>query len=177
MMKRIYQLNFTKSIEKKCLIYKESYYDKFDTFTHLFIAIAMCYSVYSMCINQSDFNENERFFVYLYFFASLAVCFVTFKKLTEKRLKIFETRNSEEENKQLLIKLSKEKGWNEFRNTQDTLIFYDDAGDWTKYTKIFLLKNNKIYYTVLTERFKLNYPTLTQNYSIKKLLEGFNKIV
>lgn len=171
-MKRIYELNFTKSINKKRLIYKESYYDKFDTFTHLFIAIVMCYSVYRMFVNQGNLNENERFFIYLYFIASLAVCFITFKKLTEKRLKTFETRNSEEENKQLLIKLSKDKGWAEFRNTSNILIFYDDAGDWTKYTKIFLLKNNRIYYTVLTERFKLDYPTLTQNYSVKKLLES-----
>lgn len=89
-------------------------------------------------------------------------------------MKTVETKNTEQENKKLLKRISQEKGWFEFRSNTNTLIFYEDAGDWNKYINIFLFRNNKIYYTVLTERFKLNYPTFTQNHSVKKLLKNLN---
>ena len=173
-MKLITQINFTKSIDKKWLIYKESYYDKFDTLTHILATLALSYSTYVTFISKDKLNENEKFVIYLFIFASTVICFVTFKKLTEKRLKVIETKNTEQENKKQLKKLSQEKGWFEYRSNPNTLIFHEDAGDWNKYIKIFLFKDNKIYYTILTERFKLNYPTFTENHSVKKLLESLS---
>ena len=171
-MKTIPQIDSEKSIDKKWLFYKESYFDKFDTLIHILISISLCYSTYATLISQKKFNENERFFIYLFILASAVVCCVTFKKLTEKRLKLIETKNGQQENKKQLEKLSQEKGWFEFRSNQNTLIFYEDAGDWNSYIKIFLFEDNKIYYTVLTERFRLNYPTFKENHSVKKLLES-----
>lgn len=133
---------------------------------------ALCYSTYVTITSQKKFNENEMFFIYLFIIGSLGVFFITILKITEKRLKIVETNNNEQENKKLLKKISQEKGWLEYKSNPDTLIFYEDIGDWDKYIKIFLFRNNKIYYTVLTERFKLNYPTFTQNHSLKKLLKS-----
>lgn len=171
-MKTILKIDFEKSIDKKWLFYKESYLDKFDTLIHILISLSICYSTYATLISQKKFNENERFFIYIFILLSSVICFITFKKLTEKRLKVIELKNTEQENIKLLKKLSQKKGWLEFRSNPNTLIFYENAGDWNKYIKIFLFKDNKIYYTVLTERFRLNYPTFTENNSVKKLLES-----
>ncbi|KQS93632.1 hypothetical protein [Chryseobacterium sp. Leaf394] len=131
---------------------------------------------YFIVISQQTFNENERLFICVFIFASLLTILIAFKKVTEKRLKIVETKNTEQENKNQLKKISHEIGWFEFRNDLNISIFYEDAGDWNKYTKIFLFKDNKIYYTVLTERFRLNYPTFTQNNAVKKLLKNLTVI-
>jgi len=110
-MKTISQIDFDKSIDKKWLFYKESYFDKFDTLIHILISLSLCYSTYATLISQKKFNETERFLICLFIFASAVICFVTFKKLTEKRLKLIKTKNGQQENKKQIKKLSQEKGW------------------------------------------------------------------
>lgn len=171
-MKTVPLINFSKSIEKKWLVYNESYFDKFDTFTHIFVTAVLWFGTIILITSQQNFNENERFFIYIFILIDLFIFFVTFKKLTEKRLKVIETKCNEEENRKMIKKLCKERGWYESKISSNALVIYDDIDDFSKYIKIFFLKNNKIYFTVLTERFRLNYPTLTENYSIKKQIKN-----
>ncbi|TXF77345.1 hypothetical protein [Chryseobacterium sp.] len=171
-MKTIPQINFSKSIEKKWLVYKESFFDRLDTFTHIIAALGICFATFMVLKNEQNLNENEKFFIYLSGLISLSFCYITYKKLTEKRLKVVVTKCNEEQNRAMLKKLSESNGWVEFRNDSNVFVFYEDAGNQNTYIKILFLQNNKIYFTVLTERFRLNYPTFTENRSLKKLLEN-----
>lgn len=85
-MKIISQINFSKSIDKKWLIYKESYLDKFDTLIHILISISLFYSTYATLISQKKFNENERFFIYLFILGSLVAFFYYFQKINRKKI-------------------------------------------------------------------------------------------
>lgn len=163
--------NVSKSIEQKRLIYKISFLEKVDVFIHILIFFGFIYGLFALYSSQKEFNENERFFIYIIGGFTLFSGLLMFKKLTEKRLKSVKTNNTKEKNVEIINKIAKENGWFRYKNSNDILIFCEESEFFSNYIKIFLLRNDMIFYTVLTERFRLNYPTLTDSRSVRKLLE------
>ena len=77
---------------------------------HVFVAVALCYSTVILIRSQESVDENEKFYIWISVLFDLFVCFVTFKKLTEKRLKIIETKYNEVQNREMLKKTSSSLG-------------------------------------------------------------------
>lgn len=96
---------------------------------------------------------------------------MTYKKITEKRLKVVLTKNTVNENKNLLLKIAKTNNWIKYKTLSNICIFYNKVDNSSTHIKIFLLNDDKIYFTVLTERFRVNYPTFTGNFEVKRILK------
>lgn len=71
MTRIIQQIDFQKSIQKRWLIYRESFLEKSDIFIHIFVTFMFGFCLLSILKGTKSFNENEKFFftsVLSYFF-------------------------------------------------------------------------------------------------------------
>jgi hypothetical protein len=182
-MRQLKNLDISKSIESKKLIFEEGWFDKFDTFTNYFAFLALiCFSV--VCFKELDSSRDNGL---EYFILSLVFCFslyMAYCKFTEKHLKEIEFTIHKEEAKQRILEYGKKYNYR-ISKISNNLIFLNEPindlspGNCEKTTIIFF-KENSIFYTLIREGFKLNGPVLISQHitrmDLKKLLNLKKKL-
>lgn len=163
------------SIESKKLIYDEDFSEKSDWIVYASFFIAPIFFLYVNFISSpKNLNSNEIFFNILMSLAMLVIftfnLILIIKKLNENKLKTFTTKFNIEENNEVIHKMATANGWSKWYNSERHLVYISDEGNFKYYIYFFFFKNSSIYYTILTQRFKLNYPTILGISELKKEL-------
>ncbi|HRO74978.1 MAG TPA: hypothetical protein PLP27_02385 [Crocinitomicaceae bacterium] len=172
-MRQLKQLNIEKSIKQEKLIFKESWFDKFDAIT-VYLVFGW-FVILPFLMFFDPYRTQGEIGYYLIFIMTFFGIYVIYRKATEKRLINIPNSNDQERNRQLINEYCQSEKFNKYRNATNIIIYTEDADfsinpKW-KTSYIFLFKNNTVLFTVLKERFKLNLPTLTKHLFVKRDLK------
>jgi len=174
-MRNISYLKVDESIDKRRLVYKKDFFDKIDYYFYVFIFLAVLLASYNLLILVDFKNSNDSFFAIIYLLFPIIAFYFLIRKIFEYRLKVIETHNNQELNREKILKYVEEKGFEIYRNNQKCVIFnhdYDRFNHCT--TTIVLFKSNNVFYTTIRDGFKTNTPTIISHIFIKNDL---NKIL
>ena len=178
---KIESINFEKSIKINQLVFKKNFEYKFDLYFQIFVNSALLFGVIINFINWSNYGTNEKSFLIVFVIFTLFFNYLLFKKLTENKLiKIF-TNFTIEENKIKIIEYLKQNDIQILRDKRNIILALDDFGNtnlftWKKNHIVILFKENKILFTVLTERNNVNFPSLFDKSTLRNDFMKITKI-
>jgi hypothetical protein len=177
-MRRILKINVSKSIKDRRLIFSESRYEKLDQF---FTYITFLFGIYILVsiyfVEKQPLNEFLKYSIPLII---LFLIYCIYRKIIEKKLIEINTDFDKETNTIILLNFAKNKNYEVFRESKEILIFNESGYLLSKtISSIFLVCDNKIYFTILKQGFRMDPPTLFSHITIKKELKNYfenNKI-
>ena len=156
-------IQIEKSVETRRLHYSKSWTVYLDIIIYslaLIFGFIVCpYLIYKYELDLT--NVNERFIGY--YVLPLVVFFglyMTIRTFTQLRLKIIQTNQDCEQNKQLILDFAETEGYF-VRRKYNNCIILDQPKMNENYAKtaVLLLKDKEIYFTFVQDNFKLNTPT------------------
>lgn len=171
-MRSLKNLNIKKSIEQNKLIFSENWFDKFDTIIiYMFFSWGFLMPFFVYFNPYRDYSKTGIEF-YLLFIFSLFCAFTIYRKATEKRLAKIVSKYNLEENKLLINRYCKKRGFEKHRNSGNLLIYnslnYLAINPRFQTSRIFILDKNDIYLTMIKENQKMNIPVLFSQISLKR---------
>lgn len=176
-MRVLRNLNISKSIANGKLIIRENWFEKLDRIMVFFFhTIFFCMPFLVFFDPHKDSNQ-EGIEYYLLFTLSLFSLYVIYRKFSEFRLCKITSRNTLDENKELIKEFFLQKGYELNRNSKKLLVFNSDNGFSSNYktSRIFLFDGNDVYFTMIKSNFRMNLPVLFSHFfvqnEIKKLLK------
>ncbi|CAM3586677.1 hypothetical protein FSS13T_22600 [Flavobacterium saliperosum S13] len=167
-MRQLKNLNVHKSINTKSLIFEENFGDKLDRIT-----IYLFFTYFGiMPYLYADFSkDNQNIYYFISSLLSLFCLYVVYRKATEKNLNKIETFNSLEINREIINNYCKQKGYQKQRNSNNILIYIEEnpytLSNSYHTSRIFLLDNNDVYFTIIKDNFRLNIPVLISQIILK----------
>lgn len=181
-MRILKNLEIEESISSKKLIFEESWWDKFDTFTNYFMFLALIVSsILALGSVKSSANGDLEYLLYgsgLFFGLYGFYC-----KFTEKDLKEIKFTIHKEDAKQRILEYGKKYDYR-ISKISNNLIFLNEPtsgytlGNYEKTIMIFF-RDESILYTLIKEGARLNFPVLFSQHIIridlKKILKKTNK--
>ena len=170
---KIASINFDESIKSRKLKFKKNFEFYFEIIFQIFINLALIFGLIINLINWKEYGINEKSFLLVFIIFTLYFNLLLFKKLTENNLVKIITKNSTEEHKRIVLDYIKQNNIQVLRNSKDTILAIDDYGStglfsWKKNHIILLFHQNQIFFTLLTERQKVNFPSFFDKFSLKK---------
>lgn len=174
-------LNITKSIELRKLVFKESWYDRFDTLTIYFMCLAII-SFAILCFAElKSFSENK----FEYFILSCLIIFslyTSYCKFTEKKLKRINFNIHKEEAKKRIMEYGKKYNYRISKVSSNLIFLNEPTNNFdlqeNEQTTIVFFKDNEVLYTVIKEESRINFPVLfSQHFTkieLKKILNQTN---
>ncbi|WP_333852339.1 hypothetical protein [Epilithonimonas sp.] len=174
-MRQIKNLDIKESIEKKKLIYKESWLDIFDKITiYIFFLWGAILPFLVFFDPDRDFSKTG-FEYYLLFLGTIFCLYVIYRKATEKKLIKLKSNYTQEKNRKVITEYFEQNSYERYRNALNILI-YNEENDFYfnpnyQTSRIILLDNSDVYITVIKENFKLNVPVLYKHISLREDLK------
>ncbi len=158
---KIGSIDFEQSLLRRHLIFKTSRSYQFDLIFQIMINVVLWLFMGMILMNYATYDRNEKSFVYAFIVLILLVNYLLYLKLTEKRLSILQTNNTEAFNRDKILALAKEEHWEIRKNPNGIIITFEDCGDIglgnsKKHTRIFLLAGNEVLFTIFTEGRRVN---------------------
>lgn len=184
-MRKLEQLNIDESINQQKLIFKESWLDKLDAIAIYFFFTWAAILPFILYFDPHRDRTETGFIYYLLFLMTFFSVYVIYRKATDKKLIKISTNNNQEQNRTLINSYCLRENFEKHKDTKDLIIYNEDA-DFNinpeyKTSYIFVLSDNKVLFTILKERYKLNLPTLTKHLvvkaDLKKLLNDNSQLV
>jgi len=178
-MRNLKNLNRKQSIESKKLIFEESWFDKIDTIVN-FVFFGSGGVV--PLLSYFDPNFKGKGIEYFFLLSFSIFCLYSFyKKATEKKFHIIKSQFDEKTNQKIINEYCLENGFEKRKNSNGIIIFNSEntLNIYPNHvtSRIFILSNNEIYFTMLKENFKLNIPVLFSDYitlyQLRKKLKNF----
>ncbi|SHM50047.1 hypothetical protein [Chryseobacterium polytrichastri] len=181
-MRILKNLEIEESIASKKLMFEESWWEKFDTFTNYFMFLALIVpSILALGSVKSSANSDLEYLLCgsgLFFGLYGFYC-----KFTEKDLKEIKFNIHKEDAKQRILEYGNKNNYR-VSKISNNLIFLNEPtsgytlGNYEKTIMIFF-KNESILYTLIKESARLNVPVLFSQHIIridlKKILKKTNK--
>ncbi|KPH10880.1 hypothetical protein [Chryseobacterium sp. ERMR1:04] len=181
-MRILKNLEIEESISSKKLMFEESWWEKFDTFTNYFMFLALIVpSILALGSVKSSANSDLEYLLCgsgLFFGLYGFYC-----KFTEKDLKEIKFNIHKEDAKQRILEYGNKNNYR-VSKISNNLIFLNEPtsgytlGNYEKTIMIFF-KNESILYTLIKESARLNVPVLFSQHIIridlKKILKKTNK--
>lgn len=174
-MRELRNLDISKSIESKKLIFEENWIDKFDIFTNYlaFSALAIFSFLVLLEINPNSENDQVEYFIF-----PLVIIFSIYSfycKYSEKHLKEIRFEIHREDAKQRILEYGKDFDYRISKISNDLIflnenISYFGFGNYEK-TIIIFIKDKSILITVIKEGFRINAPVLFSQHFIKSDLK------
>ena len=168
-MRNLKNLNKSRSIEKQKLVFDENWSDKIDTI--VFCAFFLWGAILPFLIFFDPHKNDDGPEYYFIFVFSVFCFFAIYKKLREKYFYKIETKNNEVKNAEIICKYCLKDGYEKSRNSNEFIIYnlpYSmSINSSHEISRIFLLKGNKIYFTMIKENHKLNIPVLFSDFFVK----------
>lgn len=181
-MRILKNLEIEESISSKKLMFEESWWEKFDTFTNYFMFLALIVSsILAFGSVKSSANSDLEYLLCgsgLFFGLYGFYC-----KFTEKDLKEIKFNIHKEDAKQRILEYGNKNNYR-VSKISNNLIFLNEPtsgytlGNYEKTIMIFF-KNESILYTLIKENARLNVPVLFSQHivriDLKKILKKTNK--
>jgi hypothetical protein len=175
-LRSLKNLNIDESVKRKKLIYAESWYDKIDRFVIYFFfswGFILPFLIYFDPHRNHDKTGIEYYLVFVF----IVFCaYVIFRKVTEKKLTEIKSQFDLEENRKLVNKYCGENGFEKYRNSKNIIVYNSESmfnmNPSYKTSRIFLLKDQSIYITMIKENYRLNIPVLLSPAPARVLSRG-----
>ncbi len=172
---KITSINYEASIHYGRLAFKKGYHYYFENLFQISINAALILGVVSIAISWKDYGINEKSFLIVYILFTFYFTFLLFLKLTEDRLQVIKTQNTKEDNKKLVVDYLKQKEIRIQRNSKNILVAFDPSPNTVPFSSkrnyiVILFHEEYIYFTLFTERNKVNFPSLFDKIGLKKEL-------
>ena len=176
-MRNLKNLNKRRSIEEEKLVFQENWFDKIDTI--IFCLFFLWGAILPFLIYFDPYKSDNGSGYYIPFAFTIFSVFAICKKLREKNFHKIVTRNSEEKNAEIIRDYCLKDGY-ETRRNSNGLIIYNIPNSMSinsshEISRIFIVKENKIYFTMIKENHKLNIPVLFSDYFVVKDLKKLTK--
>ena len=108
---------------------------------------------------------------YIVFILSLISLYIIYRKATEKNLTEIITKSDLEKNKEIVNNYCSSLGFEKYRYSKNLIIYNsNNAFGWGSnhhVSRIFIFKENRIYFTMIKDGFKLNAPVLFSQFILK----------
>ena len=170
-MRNLKALNTEKSIESSKLVFDETWVDKFEKwglYLLCFYVFVLPFTIFFDPYRDINKTGNEY---YIVFFLSIISTYIFYRKATEKKLTEIIGKSDIDKNKELVNNYCSELGYEKYRNSKILLIYNSENlfgwGSQHQVSRIFMFKENKIYFTIIKDGFKLNFPVLFSQFILK----------
>ncbi|QDW19579.1 hypothetical protein [Flavobacterium sp. KBS0721] len=174
-MRSLKNLNVKKSIEQNKLVYSESWLDKFGSYIFYLFCLSGFITPFLIFYDPYRDHSKTGFEYYLVFILSIFFVYSFYRKATEKRLIKIVSKYDAKENNLLINEYCEKKGFEKYKNSNNVIIYNTEMAlnfnPNYKISRIFLLKGNSIYFTIIREN-KLNTPVLFSQISLKRDIEN-----
>ena len=171
-MRRIVKIEIDKSIKSRTLIFSEDWYEKANQIAAYFVfalGIYICGSVYF-----EKMTANDEFIKYISPIGIVFFIYCIYRKVVEKKLTIINTSFNTETSHKFLLKFAQSKSYEISRESKQCLIFNDNGYILSQtISMVLLICDNKIYFTILKQGFRMDPPVLFSHISLKKELENY----
>ena len=174
-MRNLKALNIEKSISGAKLVFEENWLDKLDRLAIYLICIwgfILPFAVFFDPNRDRNKTGNEY---YLFFFMSIFCIYILYRKAKETRLTEILGNSSQDKNKELVNNYCFDLGFDRVRNSKNLIIFNSDKtfglGSNYHVSRIFIFKENRVYFTVIQDSYRSNVPVLFTQFILKKDLE------
>jgi hypothetical protein len=173
-MRSLKNVQINESIQRKRLIYNESFSDKINKYIIYLVFIALTYfSIIGMYEIKPSANSDFEYIFYISIF--IFGSYISYSTFTEKKLKEISFSIRKEEAKRRVLEYGKKRNFR-ISEIASNLIFLNEPTtsisrlDEEKTTIIFF-KNNSILYTVIQNGTRINTPVLLSQHLIRKDLK------
>lgn len=178
---KITSINYNKSIKTGKLVFKKNFEYYFDFYFQIFLNLALTFAVIINIFEWKNYGTNEKSFIIIFIIFTSYSYLLLYKKLTECKLSKLRTNKTIVENKKLVLNYLRENRFKIYQNKYNVISAIDDLGNtglltWKKNHIVILCDDNEINFTILTERNKVNFPSLFDKYYLKKDLINKSKI-
>jgi len=178
---KIASINFEKSIKLKRLVFKKNFEYYFDLYFQLFVNLGLIFGLGINILSWKDYGTNEKSFLIVFIIFTIYFNYLLFNKFTERNLICIKTENQKDKNIIIVLEYIKQNDIKIQRNSNNIIIAIDDLGStglftWKKNHIAFLFHENQILFTLLTERNKVNFPSLIDRISLKKDIITLTKL-
>jgi hypothetical protein len=170
-MRNLKALNIKKSIESSKLVFDEAWIDKFDKWVIYLLCIwgfVLPFTIFFDPYRDTNKTGGEY---YIVFFLSLISIYVLYRKATEKMLTEIIAKSDIDKNIELVNNYCSELGFEKYRNSKNLIIYNSESafgwGSQHQVSRIFMFKENKVYFTIIKDGFKLNTPVLFSQFILK----------
>ncbi|RYD71736.1 MAG: hypothetical protein EOP53_23140 [Sphingobacteriales bacterium] len=157
-MKQLSNIHVSDSIVNQKLILKEKWFDKFDQIS-LYVIFGMVTYLFSY-IFYKEFPSNSFIINFLCPLMIFLSAYIIYRKATEKNLRFITGKKTVGENHKILLEFAAKNDYEIHRKSTSCLIFNQPNGFTNTYqtSTILLLEDDKIYYTMLQDNFRLDVP-------------------
>lgn len=174
-MRELKNLDISKSIESKKLIFEENWIDKFDIFTSYLAFSALAISSFLTLFVINPNSENDRVGYYIFALVIIFSLYAFCCKFSEKHLKKIKFDIHREDAKQRILEYGKNNDYRISKISNDLIFFNEPTsdslfGNFEKTICIFF-KEDCILFTVIKEGFRINMPVLFSQHFIKSDLK------
>lgn len=172
---KITQINFEASLAKNRLIFSNKSNYLFDLFFQIFFVFALDFGLILNILEWNNYDRNQKSFLIVGIIIALIFNIIVYFKIIETKFSKINTSNFDNENRKIILEYLKQEQIPIKAETENIIIAVDDLGDQgllnnKKNSIVFLLDSMQIYFTIFSERNKVNYPGLFDKYSLKKSL-------
>jgi len=171
-MRSIRNIQINKSIEKGELVYDESGWDKFDTYTNYVASIALILLALAGLYRLDQQKGNDLAFTILFVVVALLLgSYHFYRQWAEKKLIKIDSKFRAEEIKGKLLDYAANEEYEIYRQKGYCLILNettDLTGDRYKRSSIILIRDHVVYFAVMQDNFRLNSPVYTSHLTLKR---------
>jgi hypothetical protein len=170
-MRILKNLDINKSIKTKRLVFEESWYDKFDTFTVYFLCLGLIWPSIFYFSRLESFLEN-KFEYFLLGILLLSGLYLLYCKFSEKKLKEIKFNIHKEEAKKRIIEYGKKYNYRISKISSNLILLNEPTNSFNlndnEQTIWVFFKEDMILYTLIKEGYKTNFPVLFSQHFTKK---------
>jgi hypothetical protein len=168
-MREITKIDVSRSFTLKRLVFSEKLIDKIDRIL-IYIVFGTLIILPSFMILKADFNLPNQKLISLTIFplTIFLSLYIVYRTATEKILIELTTQFNEEKNKRILKMFADKNKLIVSRDSEECVILN------TKFYRIsmvFLIRDNVVLFTAMTNGFRINFPTLIYHLLLKQRLE------
>lgn len=182
-MRKLRNLEISKSIESKKLIFEENWIDKFDIFTNYLVFSALATSSFFALVEINPNSKNDQVGYFIFSIVIIFSLYAFYSKFSEKRLKEIKFDIHREDAKQRILEYGKNNDYRISKISNDLIFFNEPTSDslFGNYEKTICIffKKDCILFTVIKEGFRINMPVLFSQhfikYDLKKALKRSRK--
>lgn len=171
-MRKIVNINITKSIKLGKLSFSEDGTDKFAkliSYFTLILAIYICCSTYYF-----EIQSNKELIIYLIVVLIVFLLYCIYRLAIEKTILEVKTNFNIETNRKMLLDFARKNDYQVSKDSNECLILNKDGYIFSKIISlVIIIQDNKLYLTILKDGFKFNVPTLFSHISTKNELEKY----
>jgi hypothetical protein len=178
-MRTLKNIDIIKSIDSKKLQYDKSWGEYFDVIIFL-VAIIFGFVVCPLLVLFFEIdlsNPNEKFIGYTVLPILIILgSYLAIRKITELRLKTIPTTLNKQDTFDSIILFSQNEDY-KIRRKSNYCIVMDQFKNDSKFarTAVLFITDNKLYFTMIQDNFKINTPTFSSHILLKRNLKRWLK--